>query len=102
MVNTGGYPDQPQPTRDPSLLEPQGGNDDRDSSWPLYALYSKNAKEEDNNDAEHRQQDVDGILVFVSPHVDIPFRYPRLKNIDRSILCHCRGIACSHNPRPQA
>jgi len=69
MVDTGGHPDQPQSTRDPSLLSSQGGNDDRDSSWPLYTMYSKIAQEEDNNDAERRQKDTDGILVFVSPHV---------------------------------
>jgi len=45
---------------------------DRDSSWPLYAMYSKIAEEEDNNDAERRQKDADGILVFVSPHVTSP------------------------------
>ena len=69
MVDTGGHPGQPQSTRNPSLLSSQGGNDDRDSSWPLYAMYYKIAQEEDNNDAERHQQRTDGILVFVSPHV---------------------------------
>ena len=79
MVDTGGYPAQPRSTRDPSLLAPQGGNGDRDSSWPLHAMYSKIAQEEDNNDAEHRQQDIDGILVFVSPHVNSPFSVPSIE-----------------------
>jgi len=68
-VDTGGHPNQPQSTRDPALLPSQGENDYRDSSWPLYAMYSKIAQEEDNNDAERRQHDTDGVLVFVSPHV---------------------------------
>ena len=72
MVHTGGYPPQPRSTRDSSLLAPQGRNGDRDSSWPLYAMYSKIAQEEDKNDAEHRQQEADVILVFVSPHVASP------------------------------
>ena len=100
MVVTGS-PDQPQSTHDPSLLSPQEGSDDRDSSWPLYAMYSKIAQEEDNNDAERRQKDADGILVFVSPHVTSPLLQPQLEDIDRFIFRHCRGIACSHNPRPQ-
>ena len=72
MVVTGGHPDQPRSIRDPSLLSSQEGSDDRDSSWPLYAMYSKIAQEEDNNDAERRQKDADGILVFVSPHITSP------------------------------
>ena len=72
MVDTGGYPYRPQSTRDSSLLSSHGGSDYRDSSWPLYAMYSKIAQEEDNNDAEHRQQDADAILVFVSLSVNSP------------------------------
>ena len=72
MVDTGGYPHQPQSTRDSSSLSSQGGNDYRDSSWPLYAMYSKIAQEEDNNDAERHRRDADGVLVFVSPHVTSP------------------------------
>jgi hypothetical protein len=72
MVDTGVYPAQPRSTRDPSLLESQGRNDDRDSSWPLYAMYSKIAREEDDNEAEHHQQSVDGMLVFVSPQATSP------------------------------
>jgi hypothetical protein len=101
MEDTGRNPSQPRPTRDPSLLSSKGGIDDRDSSWPLYALYSKIAQGEDNNDAERRQKDADGILVFVSPRVTSPLLSHQLENLDRFILRHCRGIACGHNPRPQ-
>jgi len=72
MVDTGDYPDQPQSRRDPSLLSFHGGNDYRDSSWPLYAMYSKIAQEEDKNDAEHSRQEADGVLVFVGPHITSP------------------------------
>jgi hypothetical protein len=68
-VDTGGHP---QSTHNPSLPPSQGGNNDRDSSRPLCALYSGNAQKEDKNDAEHRQQAADGVLVFVSPHVTSP------------------------------
>jgi hypothetical protein len=72
MIVTGGHPDQPQSTRDPSLSSSQEGSGDRDSSWPVYAMYSKIAQEEDNSHAERRQKDAEGILVFVSPHVTSP------------------------------
>ena len=72
MVDAGGHPHQPQSTHNSSLPSPQGGNDDHDSSRPLYAMYSSTAQEEDKNVAERRQQDADGVLVFVSPHVTSP------------------------------
>ena len=65
-------------------------------------MYAKIAQEEDNNKAEKTRQDVDGVLVYVSPHVTSPSLYPQFDNIDRIILRHCRGVACGHNPRPQA
>jgi len=40
-----------------------------DGSWPLYAMYSKVAQEEDRTVAEHNQQAADGILIFVSLRV---------------------------------
>lgn len=79
IVGTSGHPDRPHSTRHPSLSS-HGGNNYRDSSWPLYAMYSKITQEEDNNDAEHSQRDVDGLLVFVSPHVTSTSLQPQLKN----------------------
>jgi hypothetical protein len=40
-----------------------------DSSWPLYAMYSKIVQEEDNKTAKLHQKSADGILIFVSPCV---------------------------------
>ena len=65
-------------------------------------MHAKIAQEEDNNEAENHRQYLDGILLFVSPHVTSPSLYPQFYNIDRIILRHCRGVACGHNPRPQA
>jgi hypothetical protein len=98
MVDT----DHPQSTRHPSLPSFQGAKDYRDSSWRLYAMYSKIAQGEDNDDAERRRNETDGVLVFVSPRVTSPLLQPQLEDIDWFILRHCRGIACGHNPRPQA
>ena len=49
----------------PSQGEPSFG----DSSGPLFSMYYKTAKEEDNKMAERWQKDADGILFFVSLHV---------------------------------
>jgi hypothetical protein len=37
-----------------------------DSAWPLYSIYSKIAKDEDNMVFERWQRETDGILIFVS------------------------------------
>ena len=47
----------------------QGESSFGDSSGPLFSMYYKTAKEEDNKMAERWQKDADGILFFVSPHV---------------------------------
>jgi len=66
-----------QPLRPPppiGLLQPsQRDIDYGDSSWPLYAMYSKIVQEEDNKIAENHQKSADGILVVVSPRVARPF-----------------------------
>jgi hypothetical protein len=49
----------------------QGGSNFGDSSGPLFSIYSKTAKEEDNKNAERWKNDADGILIFVSPRVAI-------------------------------
>lgn len=40
-----------------------------DSSWPLFAMYSKIAEEEDTRIAERWQKDAEGIILFVCPSV---------------------------------
>jgi hypothetical protein len=61
-----------QPTSDELNELPKSSTTDTkhgDSSWPLYAMYSKIVKEEDNKIAELHQKSADGILIFVSPRV---------------------------------
>src|SRR6267154_1884663 len=42
-----------------------------DSSGSLFSIYSKAAEEEDNKMVERWQKDADGILIFMSPLVNI-------------------------------
>ena len=49
----------------------QGESTFGDSSGPLFSIYYKAAKEEDNKMAERWQKDADGILFFVSPLASI-------------------------------
>jgi len=65
-------------------------------------MYSKVTQEEDNKLAERWQKALEGLLVFVSPHFTPQFCIPQSEIIDWLILCHCRCIARSHNPGPQA
>jgi hypothetical protein len=44
-----------------------------DSSWPLYAMYSKIVQEEDKKIAELHHKSIDGIMIFVSPRITPPF-----------------------------
>jgi len=53
-------------------LKPSGeASNFGDSSGPLFSIYSKAAEDEDNKMVERWQKDADGILIFVSPRVDI-------------------------------
>ena len=70
-----------QPLRPPTglLQQPQRDINYGDSSWPLYAMYSKIVQEEDNKVAENHQKSADGILVFVSPRIARPFLSASIK-----------------------
>ena len=73
-----------QPTQDGPPQSPQGNINHGDinygdSSWPLYAIYSKIVQEEDNKIAENHQKSADGILIFVSPRVAHPFLCTSIK-----------------------
>ena len=70
----------PQPIQNPPLWSNQGGINYGDMSWPLYAMYSKVAQEEDNKKAERVQNALDGILVFVSPHLTPQFLHTSIGN----------------------
>jgi hypothetical protein len=76
---------QRQPTPDEPPQSPQGSIsyddiDYGDSSWPLYAMYSKIVQEEDNKIAENHQKSADGVLIFVSPRVARPFLRASIKH----------------------
>ena len=59
---------QPQPAQNQPTPRPQQGESNfGDSSGPLFSMYSKIAKEEDDEMAENWQKDADGILIFVGP-----------------------------------
>jgi hypothetical protein len=74
-----------------------------DSSGPLFNIYSKAAEEEDKKMVERWQKDADGILIFVSPRVDIRlFLHINWDTIDRSILCLSRWPPCCYHPGPEA
>jgi hypothetical protein len=49
----------------------QGESNFGDSSGPLFSIYSKAAKDEDNKMVDRWQKDAEGILFFVSPRVAI-------------------------------
>jgi len=67
-----GHLGQPQPApNQPSTRPQQGESNFGDSSGPLFSMYSKIAKEEDDEMAESWQKDADGILIFVRPFVNI-------------------------------
>jgi hypothetical protein len=65
---TDGHRANPQSTPN---QPPRGESNFGDSSGPLFSIYSKAAEEEDNKMVERWQKDADGILIFVSPWVDI-------------------------------
>ena len=74
-----------------------------DSSGPLFSIYSKAAEEEDNKMVERWQRDADGILIFVSPRIDIRLSLHMSWNtVDRSIFCISRSIACCDSPGLEA
>ncbi|KAF8471366.1 hypothetical protein DFH94DRAFT_637091, partial [Russula ochroleuca] len=69
-IKDGGdsHRDHPQSTQNRPL---QGESNFGDSSGPLFSIYSKAAKEEDNKMVERWQKDADGILIFVSPRTGL-------------------------------
>ena len=63
--------EQPQSASNLPLPPQQGDSNFGDSSGPIFSMYSKLAKEEDDDLVDRWQKDADGILIFVSPSVDI-------------------------------
>ena len=92
-----------QPAPNQSLQSLQGESSFGDSSGPFFSIYSKVAEEEDRKMVERWQKDADGILIFVSTHVDIYAASRIYRNtIDRSILCCCCCAPCRDRPGPEA
>jgi hypothetical protein len=60
--------DNPTTPPNPPLQEQSNFGD---TSGPFFDIYSKAAEDEDNKRAEHWQKDAEGIIIFVSPSVDI-------------------------------
>jgi hypothetical protein len=48
----------------------QGQSNFSDGSGPIFNMYVKMAEEEDNKMANRWQKDADGILIFVSSHIN--------------------------------
>jgi hypothetical protein len=101
-IKDGGdsHRDHPQSTQNRPL---QGESNFGDSSGPLFSIYSKAAKEEDNKMVERWQKDADGILIFVSPRVGIHAGLCINGNIiDRFILRCSRYTPRRNHPGPEA
>ena len=47
-----------------------------DSSWPLFSIYSEIAEKEDDKLTERYQKVADGVLIFVSPRVNVRLGCP--------------------------
>ncbi len=63
-------PEQPRPASNLPLHPQQGDSNFGDSSGPIFIMYSKLAKENDDELVDRWQKDADGIVIFVSPSVD--------------------------------
>jgi hypothetical protein len=91
--------EQPPPASNLPLRPQQGDSNFGDSSGPIFSMYSKIAKEEDDDLVDRWQKDADGILIFVSPSVDIHTNAHTNHNIlDWSVLCCGRCVTCSISP----
>jgi hypothetical protein len=91
--------DNPTTTTNPPLQEESNSGD---SSGPFFSVYSEAAKDEDNKRAESWQKDAEGIIIFVSPSVDIHMSsHINWNTLDRSILCRSRCPACCYRPGPK-
>lgn len=53
------------PILDGQLSHSRSEQNFSDSSWPLFAMYSKFAEEEDNKITQRWQKDAEGIIIFV-------------------------------------
>ena len=92
-----------QNQQSPQPHSPQGESNAGDSSRPLFSLYSKIAKEQDDDMTNRWQQDAKDILIFVSGPVSILTETSiKCTTTDRSIFCCCFRATRRIRPRPQA
>jgi hypothetical protein len=63
--------EQPSSASNQPLQPGQGESNFGDSSGPIFSMYSKLAGEEDDEMVDRWQKDADGILIFVSPSIDV-------------------------------
>jgi hypothetical protein len=63
--------DHPEQLRPELPQTPQDASNSDESSRKIYSVYSKIAEEEDNKMTESWQKSADGILIFVSPCIDV-------------------------------
>ena len=95
--------EQPRPAPNLPLPPQQGDSNFGDSSGPIFSMYSKLSKEEDDELVDRWEKDADGILIFVSPSVDIHTNAHTNYNIlDWPVFCCGRYITCPVSPRSQA
>ena len=99
----GDHPELPQSSRNqPSSQPPEGKSNFGDSSGPIFSIYSNITKEEDDQAAERWQKDADGILIFVSPCVNIhTTTHISWIIIDRFIFRRSCRTTCHIRPGPQ-
>ena len=87
-----------EPRSGPNQSYP-GESSFRDSSGPLFSMYTKIAEEEDNKMTDRWQKDADGILIFVSFLITVRVASPTIWNtIDRFILCRRCCATCGDSP----
>jgi len=102
--NVDDHPELPQSARNqPPLSQPPvEGSNFGDSSGPIFSLYSNITKKEDDKLAERWQKNADGILIFVSPCINV-HTTARISWIilDRFILRFSRRTTCRIRPGPQ-
>ena len=83
--------DNPTMTTNSPLQEESNSGD---SSGPFFSVYSDAAKDEDNKRAENWQKDAEGIVIFVSPCVDIhPSSHIKLERF-RPVYSLPRSLPC--------
>ena len=95
--------EQPPSASNQPLQPEQGESNFGDSSGPIFSMYSKLAGEEDDEMVDRWQKDADGILIFVSPSIDVHTNTHTNQDVlDWSVLCRGSWTTRHLRPGPQA